>query len=272
MSSVQAIDRAFAVLDALGGGPLGVTEVAARTGLPKSTAARLLTTLVGLAAVEQVPGGTDYRLGLRLLALSAGLGRTASLVEAARPVLVALAREAGEAVGLSVRDGSTVHYIDQVDSGQPVSVRDWTGARLPMHPVSSGRIFLAAMAPADLDALLARPLERFTPATVVLPARLRAILRDVIRDGLSWTVDEYAEGITSVAAPVVDVAGEVVAALHVHGPSYRFPGQQPRDPIEAALRGAAGQVSRSLRDRDGPGPPALRLRAARDRPGRSGAS
>ena len=71
MSSVQAIDRAFAVLDALGSGPLGVTEVAVRTGLPKSTAARLLTTLVRLAAVEQVPGGTDYRLGTRLLALTA---------------------------------------------------------------------------------------------------------------------------------------------------------------------------------------------------------
>ena len=258
MSSVQAIDRAFAILDALAGGPLGVTEVAARTGLPKSTAARLLTTLVGLAAVEQVPGGTDYQLGPRLLALSGGLDQEASLVEAARPVLVALAGEVGEAVGLSVREGSTVRYIAQVDSEQPVSVRDWTGTRLPMHPVSSGRILLAATPPAELDAILARPLERFTPATVVFPARLRAILRDVARDGLSWTADEYAEGITSVAAPVVDPSGEVVAALHIHGPSYRFPGERPRHPIEAALRGAAGQVSNSVRDRDGSGLPALR--------------
>ena len=246
MSTVQVIDRAFAVLDALGGGPLGVTEVATRTGLPKSTAARLLSTLVGLDAVEQVPEGTDYRLGPRLLALSAGLGRAASLVETARPVLVALAGEVGEAVGLSVREGSTVHYIDQVDSEQPVSVRDWTGTRLPMHPVSSGRVFLAALPPAELDAILARPLERFTPATVVFPARLRAIVRDVTREGLSWTADEYAEGITSVAAPVVDAAGEVVAALHVHGPSYRFPATSLRE-VEASLLAAAGRVSSALR-------------------------
>jgi DNA-binding IclR family transcriptional regulator len=243
VSSVQAIDRAFAVLDALGAGPLGVTEVAARTELPKSTAARLLTTLVGVAAVEQVPGGTDYRLGPRLLALSAGLGRTASLVEAARPALVDLARTVGEAVGLSVPAGWTVHYIDQVDSEQPVAVRDWTGTRLPMHAVSSGRVFLAAMAPAELDRFLSAPLERFTPSTVVLPARLRAILRDVVRDGLACTADEYAEGITSVAAPIVDASGEVIAALHIHGPSYRFPGDQPRNLIEAALRAAAGRVS-----------------------------
>jgi IclR family KDG regulon transcriptional repressor len=247
VSSVQAIDRAFAVLGALGGGPLGVTEVATRTGLPKSTAARLLTTLVGLAAVEQVPGSTDYRLGSGLLALTAGRSRTASLVDVARPVLGALAAEVGEAVGLSVAEGWTVHYIAQVDSGQPVSVRDWTGARLPMHPVSSGRVFLALMPVAELDQVLATPLERFTSSTVVVPGQLRAILRDVVRDGLAWTADEYAEGITSVAAPLVDAAGDVVAALHAHGPSYRFPGGQPREPIEGALRDAAGRISERIR-------------------------
>ena len=247
MSSVQAIDRAFAVLDVLAGGPLGVTEVATRTSLPKSTAARLLTTLVGLAAVEQVPGGTDYRLGPRLLALSSRVRPTRSLVEVARPVLADLASEVGEAVGLSVREGEIVHYIDQVDSEHPVSVRDWTGTRLPMHPVSSGRVFLAAMAPADLDAILGASLQRFTPATVVHPALLRAILRDVVRDGLSWTADEFAEGITSVAAPIVDAAGELVAALHVHGPSYRFPGAQSLEPIEGALRDAAARISARIR-------------------------
>jgi len=247
VSSVQAIDRAFAVLDVLAGGPLGVTEVATRTRLPKSTAARLLITLVGVDAVEQVPGGTDYRLGPRLLALSSRVRPTRSLVEVARPVLAGLASEVGEAVGLSVPEGRTVHYVDQVDSEQPVSVRDWTGTRLPMHPVSSGRVFLAAMAPAELDAILGAPLDRFTPATVVHPALLRAILRNVVRDGLSWTADEYAEGITSVAAPIVDAAGGLVAALHVHGPSYRFPGAQPRDGIEAALRATADRISARIR-------------------------
>jgi DNA-binding IclR family transcriptional regulator len=247
VSSVQAIDRAFAVLDVLGGGPLGVTEVSARTGLPKSTAARLLSTLVGLAAVEQVPGGTDYRLGPRLLALSAGLGAVRTLTQVARPELEALASETGEAVGLSIREGSTVHYIDQADSPQPVVVRDWTGTRLPLHPVSSGRVFLAAMTRAELDAALRGPLERFTPATIVDPEALRGLLREVVRDGVAWTADEYAEGITSVAAPVVDGAGEVVAAIHVHGPSYRFPSDVPRERIEAALRAAAARVSRRLR-------------------------
>jgi DNA-binding IclR family transcriptional regulator len=108
-------------------------------------------------------------------------------------------------------------------------------------------VFLAAMTRAELDAALRGPLERFTPATIVDPEALRGLLREVVRDGVAWTADEYAEGITSVAAPVVDGAGEVVAAIHVHGPSYRFPSDVPRERIEAALRAAAARVSRRLR-------------------------
>jgi DNA-binding IclR family transcriptional regulator len=218
-----------------------------RTGLPKSTAARLLATMARLGAVEQVPGGTDYRLGPRLMALTAGPRAARSLAQVARPELEGLAAATGEATGLSVREGGTVHYVDQVDSPQPVVVRDWTGTRLPLHPVSSGRVFLAALPPAALDTALTGPLERFTARTVVSPARLRALLRDVVREGVAWTADEFAEGITSVAAPVVDGKGEVVAAVHVHGPSYRFPGARARDPIEVALRATASRISDGLR-------------------------
>ena len=185
--------------------------------------------------------------GTRILALSAGVRPTRSLVELARPVLVGLAARVGEAVGLSVPDGSSVRYVDQVDSAHPVAVRDWTGTRLPMHPVSSGRVFLASMTPEALDAALAGPLERFTPRTVTDAARLRSLLREVVRTGVAWTADEYAEGITSVAAPVGDASGLVVAAVHIHGPSYRFPGARRRDDLEAAVLGAAAGLSADVR-------------------------
>jgi len=91
MSSVQSIRRAFAVLDALDEGPLGVTEVAERAVLPKSTAARLLATLVGEGAVEQVPGETSYRLGPRLVTLGGGFSLVRSLAAVGRPILADLA-------------------------------------------------------------------------------------------------------------------------------------------------------------------------------------
>ncbi len=247
MSRVQSIERAFAVLGALGDGPIGVTEVAARVDLPKSTAARMLASLAREGAVEQVPGGTRYRLGAKIVSLAAGVVPTRSIVALAHPVLVELASTVGEAAGLSVADGFVVHYVDQVDTTHQVLVRDWTGTRLPMHAVSSGQVFLAHMAPLAVDRLLANPLERFTPRTLVEAAAIQERLRRVQVDGYAWTSDEFAEGINSVAAPITGAAGEVSAAVHVHGPSYRFPQAGAESTVARRVLAAASRISARLR-------------------------
>ncbi len=247
MSSVQSIRRAFDVLGALAGGPLGVTDVADRAGLPKSTAARLLTTLVREGAVEQIPGDTQYRLGPRLATLAAGLTPVRSLAALAHPALTELAEAAGEAAGLSVPDGDLVHYIDQVDTPNPVSVRDWTGSRVPLHAVSSGQVLLAFRPPTAIDRYLERPLERFTARTLVEGDALRERLRRVRHDGYAWVCEEFDEGINSVAAPIADVSGEVIAAVHLHGPSYRFPAAGTDGALADQVVATAARISGSLR-------------------------
>jgi DNA-binding IclR family transcriptional regulator len=169
------------------------------------------------------------------------------MVALARPVLVELASALGEAAGLSVPDGFAVHYVDQVDTAQQVQIRDWTGTRAPMHAVSSGLVLLAALPASTLDAFLARPLERFTGRTVTEPAAIRARLADVRRDGYAWVHEEFAEGLNSVAAPIEDRTGVVVAAVHVHGPSYRFPGAKDEAEIAATVVDAAHAISGRLR-------------------------
>jgi DNA-binding IclR family transcriptional regulator len=247
VSSVQSISRAFAVLDALRDGPIGVTDVALRAALPKSTAARLLASLAGEDAVEQVPGETRWRLGSRVVTLAAAVRPTRSLVALARPHLLELAHATGEAAGLSIPDGFTVHYVDQVDTRHAVGVRDWTGTRLPMHAVSSGHVFLAHLGTQELDAFLAQAHQRFTPTTIVEAEALRARLRNVQLDGFAWTVEEFAEGLASVAAPVHDEDGEVVAAVHVHGPSYRFPTHEGHTTVEELVLKAARRISGTKR-------------------------
>jgi DNA-binding IclR family transcriptional regulator len=238
------------VLSALSDGPIGVTEVAERTELAKSTAARLLASLAREGAVEQVPGQTRYRLGPRMATLSAGVAPVRNLVAIARPILEALARETGEAAGLSVPDGATVHYIDQVDSTHEVQVRDWTGTRVPMHAVSSGQVFLAHMNPTEVERYLAQPRVSFTPKTITDSSALRDRLRQVQLDGFAWVREEFAEGLNSVAAPVADDGGEIVAAVHLHGPSYRFPALGETTQISELVVDAAGRLSKRLRRAD----------------------
>jgi IclR family acetate operon transcriptional repressor len=247
VSRVQSIERAFAVLSALADGPIGVTEVAERVDLPKSTAARMLTSLAREGAVEQLPGETRYRLGPRIESLASGLAGTRSLVAIARPHLTELAASIGEVAGLSVPDGDLIHYVDQVDSDHPVGVRDWTGARLALHGVSSGLAVLALRSPAEIERYLAGPLERFTDRTMTEPAQLRPRLQRILLDGFAWTNGEYTEDITSVAAAIADASGEVIAAVHVHGPSYRFPTAGQEVDLGLHVVATATAIARTIR-------------------------
>jgi DNA-binding IclR family transcriptional regulator len=246
VSRVQSIERAFAVLGALADGPRGVTDIADSVGLPKSTVARLLASLGREGAVEQVPGDTRYRLGSGLATLAAAVVPARSLVAIGHPILVELASAAGEAAGLSVPDGASAHYVDQVDTSHQVQVRDWTGTRVPMHAVSSGQVLLAHMSATALERYLALPRVAFTARTLTDSSALSERIRRVQLDGYAWVHEEFAEGLDSVAAPVTDDAGDVVAAIHVHGPSYRFPSAGDERVTELVV-GAARRMSERLR-------------------------
>jgi DNA-binding IclR family transcriptional regulator len=247
VSRVQSIERAFAVLSVLADGPIGVTEVAERADLAKSTAARMLASLAREGAVEQVPGDTRYRLGSRIVSLAAGVVPTKNLVALAHPILIELASAVGEAAGLSVADGFAVHYVDQVDTTHQVQIRDWTGTRVPMHAVSSGQVFLAHLSPADVERYLAQPRVAFTAQTITDSAALRERLREVQLDGFAWVREEFAEGLNSVAAPIADATGDVNAAVHVHGPTYRFPPAGAEAEIASAVVDAAARIAARLR-------------------------
>lgn len=237
---MQSVERAFAILDAVASRPAGVTVLSDRLGLPKSTVARLLATLESLEAVERVEG-PRWRVGPCVAALAGTVTPERSLALLARPRLVELVATIGEDSGLALPDGYDVHYVDQVESDNPVQVRDWTGTRVPMHAVPSGLVLLAEWPAEAIDAYLARELERMTPRTVVEPEAVRRRLAEVRREGHAWGYEEFAEGIVSIAAPVRDARGKAVAAVHAHGPGYRFPppGAEERVATEVSVAGAA---------------------------------
>lgn len=241
---VQSLERAFAILDAVAARPGGVTELADSVGLPKSTVARLLSTLAAVGAVER-GDGARWQLGPAVARLARAGSPEDVLRAAARPGLGRLVQLLDEDAGLAVPDGYDVLYVDQVSSGNAVQVRDWTGVRAPMHTVPSGLVLLADRGEDAVEAYLARPLAQRTQRTVTDPGALRDRLAAVRAAGLAWGREEYAEGINSVAAPVRDRHGKAVAAVHVHGPAYRFPADGGEGAAEAVVA-AALAVGRRL--------------------------
>ena len=244
--TVQTIKRSFALLRALVGGPLGVTELAERADLPKSTVARLLAALEEEKVVEQTEAGGEYRLGSGLsdIAGSAIPGR--SLVAEARPHLLQLAERVGEAAGLSIIDGRRVYYLDQTESSSNIRVRDWTGEHSPLHAVPSGLVILAHQPASFIESYLRGKLVECTPWTMTDPEELRTRLEQVRSIGYVWVYEEFAEGINSVAAPVFESDGSVGSALHVHGPAYRFPNPDDTHDHGLAVIEAAEALSQQL--------------------------
>jgi DNA-binding IclR family transcriptional regulator len=249
MSTVQSVERAFAVLRALATGPAGVSEIAERTGLPKSTVSRLLSTLVSVGAVEQTEGLGVYGLGEVMIDLAAAASPGRNLVAVARPHLVELVETIGEAAGLGILDGDDVFYLDQVDGDHEVQVRDWSGETVAAYVVSSGLV-LMAHAPDDVRAaFLSIPREAWTEHTMTDPVQLGRRLDEIRRAGFAWVYEEMSEGLNSVAAPIFDPAGAVVAAVHAHGPSYRFPEPGAAASVAAAVVDTAQRVSERLAGR-----------------------
>lgn len=220
MAGVQSIERAFLLLRALAVEPAGVTELAGRVDLPKSTVARLLQALETEGAVER-DDSASYRIGTVVADLFGGNPRR-SLIASARPYLIGLSADIGEAAGLEVYENGWVQFIDQVVSDHDVQVRDWTGESGLAHALPTGIVMLAHLGAGEVERFLREPLEELTPNTVTDPAALRERIVQTRSAGYLWCFEEFALGINSVAAPVFGPDG-IVAALQVHGPTYRFP-------------------------------------------------
>jgi IclR family transcriptional regulator, acetate operon repressor len=244
--TVQSVDRAFAVLRQVAGVPGGISDVARAVDLPVSTVARLLATLESLGAVVRIGNSGTYGIGAGIRALAGAGDASDTLVTRARPVLAELVARTGETSGVSVIERDEVVYLDHVENTQEVTLRDWTGTRLPLHVVSSGLVLLAAQPPEFVGEYLARSPARFTRRTVTQPARIKQRLARIRREGHVWTIGEFDDGITSVAVPVVDAHGATIAAIHSHGPSYRFPGKVDVATITAHVADAASRLGTML--------------------------
>ncbi|MGB5758495.1 MAG: IclR family transcriptional regulator, partial [Acidimicrobiales bacterium] len=196
---------------------------------------------------EQLAAGGDYRLGAGLIDLAGAAAPGRNLIAAARPHLLDLMDATGESSGIAVLEDDAVLYLDHVESEEEVQVRSWTGEHAPLNLVPSGLVLLMGQSQAFIDRYLSNPLPSHTRRSVTDPDAIRARLAEIRELGFAWVYAEFDDSINSVAAPVHNAAGQVLAALHVHGPAYRFPADDSAQAIGLTVRAAADKLSAQLR-------------------------
>ncbi|HET7356830.1 MAG TPA: IclR family transcriptional regulator C-terminal domain-containing protein [Nocardioidaceae bacterium] len=213
---VQSLERGLSVITAFGPErpELTLSEVARATGLTRAAARRFLLSLRDLGYVRSE--GRAFRLAPKVLDLGYAYLSSMSLPGIAEPHLESLVEQLHESSSMSVLDGSDIVYVARVPTSRIMTVTINVGTRFPAHVTSMGRVLLAGLDDEGLEEhLRGLQMEAYTPHTETSPDRLRDALRRVREQGYALVDQELEQGLRSLAAPVHDKRGRVVAAVNV---------------------------------------------------------
>ncbi|MFD3660000.1 IclR family transcriptional regulator C-terminal domain-containing protein [Streptomyces sp. NPDC058659] len=244
---LQSLARGLDVLCAFGAvrGPARLSELARLTGLPRATARRSLITLRHLGYVREDEDG--FRLLPRVLELGHARVSGLTLVEIATPHLAELVVRVHESASVAVLDGTDIRYVARVASSRIMHIDIRVGTRLPAYATSMGRVLLGALPQEERATLLAGVTpEALTPHTVTTPEALAEAVAETARRGYGWVEQELEEGLRSLAAPVTDGRGRVVAAVNVALHAGRRSAEESLAALLPHLRGTAAAISADL--------------------------
>jgi IclR family KDG regulon transcriptional repressor len=245
--NVRAVERAIQIMGCFDGKhqERGISEIAEVVGLHKATAHRIVTTLVNYGYLERAADGQKYRLGLELTNLGFKVIRRMDLRREALPYMKQLVQEWDETCDLSIFDQGKVFYIEVLQGKQALTIAAAVGQRLPAHCTASGKLFLAHLPPAEVDATLSHPLESYTDNTITSPDEIRRQLETIRNQGYAVDFEEYELGICAVAAPICNRGGNVIAAIGSPSPTRRMT-QERISEIAVAFKEAARAISHRM--------------------------
>lgn len=244
--TIEAVGRALSVMEALAEKPdQGVTELSKTLGLTKSIVFRLLYTLEERGFIYRDPERATYSLGYRVAVLGERVGREGTLMHAAPPEMDKLRDLTGENVNLVMRDGLRSQVLATREGTFPIRIFAEAGRYGPLHAGGASLLTLAYSSEEVVDRALSGVLERFSPYTETDPGKLRAVLRRIREAGYHVALNDLDDGAFSIAAPIRDASGKVIAGLSVAGAMARF-NETTRAQYLEAVQNAAQAISAKL--------------------------
>ncbi|MBB3042698.1 IclR family transcriptional regulator [Nocardioides soli] len=253
-ASAAGLERGLSVLTALAEHrrPLGLVEIARATELSKSTCHRYVASLVALGYLEQDPETRKYELGPAAIGLGVAAVSSLELTKVAGRALQTLADETNHTVSMAILDGADIVYVDRrrpTRAGFRIELNVQVGTRLPAYCTSMGKALLAYRDPAAVRAAVDRiDLARRGPKTITAREQLTAELAEVRRTGLAVNDEELASGLRSLAVPVRDHGGTVVAAvgIAVHLSAWNATVEAVVARLQTPLRRTAQEISQRM--------------------------
>ena len=223
--TVQSVDRALSILELLSKYPkgLGLTSISRELNLAKSTAHRLLSSLISRDFVYQSKEDESYNLSLKLAKLSFGIIENIDIRNIARPFIEELSAEVNEVVHLCILDGHEVVYIDKVESNRTLRMYSQIGKRALLHCTGVGKMILSGLTDNEINNIINKTgLPKFTENTIISKNTLVNEIQLIRSRGYSIDNEEHESGIYCISAPIYDYTGAIVAGFSVSGPTERI--------------------------------------------------
>ena len=220
-------------------------ELAADLGHSKPTVFRILHTIEAFGYLQKDPKTGRYSLAMRFHALGSAAVRHEQLQWQALPPIQDLARETGETVHVGILYEDEAICVQSVDGTSFVRMHAFVGKRIPAHASALGKVLLAHLPDAELDALISDGLVRLTPHTITDPASLRAALHQIRTDGWGLDDEEMEIGLRCVGAPITDHSSRPCASVAVSAPAVRMD-QQRVSALIPLVKATAARISRML--------------------------
>jgi IclR family KDG regulon transcriptional repressor len=247
--TIQALHHALNVLETFleqGNAVQGISGISDGLGLNKSRVFRILNTFEQHHFVQRDPETKQYRLGVALMAFGEAARRRLEVVRVASPILDDLAERSGETVHLGVLDGDESVCVARRVSAHSVRLYAEIGRRAPLHVGGVPKVLLAYLPAKERERVLYRGgLLPITDQTITDPGALEEVLAEIRHNGYNVSAGDLDPEVHSIAAPIRDHAGRVVAAVSVAGPSHRFPPDKVQETIQHVCH-AAAEISRLL--------------------------
>lgn len=226
---------------------LSLADIVAATNLNKSRAFRVVSTLEMFGYLERDPTTRSYRPGLKVLELGFGALNSLEIAQIAQPYLKSLSDACGETTNMSIRDGAEIIYVARYVTKQIISVNLQRGSRLPAYCTSMGKVQFIDCSRQELLELLGEgPYLQRSLSTITCLNELTEELDKVRRQGYAINDEELAVGLRSVAAPVRDYGGKVVAAINISVPGSRISRQVLEEQLAPQVVDTARQISIAL--------------------------
>lgn len=223
-----------------------LSEVAQQAGLTRATARRILLTLAELGYVSQ--SGRGFALTPRVLDLGYSFLSSFRVVELAQQPMERLVDEVKESSSMSILDDTEIVYVARVPTTRIMTIALALGSRLPVYPTSMGRVLLAGLSDDEVSEYLSKTeLIQLTPHTVTDPSELRDTLDEVRSRGYALVDQELEEGVRSIAAPITNSRGEVIAAMNISCHASRVTVARMKSEFKPRLLSTAREISASAR-------------------------